>query len=154
VWILCALALVAFFAALRRHAADPDLATLALVLGASGAAVDLFCNTGQMVVLPDVAAWKPPQPALFVSWERWLGAGGAVVANGLYSIAVVLASLALRGRVPSYAVALGFATAFAGSLMVAAGFTGDPKLLEASVGPTIGCFGLWCAAVTWGKHPT
>jgi hypothetical protein len=149
VWMLCALAFVAFVATLRPHVEKPDLAALAVILGAAGATIDLFCNVGQMVVLPDVAAWKPAQPALFVAWERWLGAGGAVVANGLYSIAVFMLSLGARGRYPAYVFALGCATAAAGFLMVAAGLTGHARLLELSVGPTIVSFVLWCAAVTW-----
>jgi hypothetical protein len=153
VWMLCALALVAFVAALRPYAETSELALVALVLAAAGAGIDLFCDVGQIVVLPDVAAWRPPQPALFVSWERLLGAGGAVVANGLYSAAVFLIALALRRRVPAYAFAIGLASCGAGIVMVVAGFSGNARLLEASVGPTIGSFLLWCAAMAWVLGP-
>jgi len=149
IWMLCALALVAFLAALEREADGSSLASLGLLLGTAGMSVDLFCNVGQMVVLPDVAAWKPPQPAAFVAWERWLGAGGTVVANGLYSIAVVLATLAVRRRVPGYAFGLGLATAGSGMTMVAAGFSGRAPFISATVGPTIVSFVLWCAATSW-----
>jgi hypothetical protein len=149
VWMLCALALVAMLAALRPHAAHPDLAALAVTLGAAGAAIDLVCDVGQIVVLPDVAAWKPAQPALFVAWERWLGATGAIAANGLYSLAALAASFALRPRVPAYVVGLGIATCAAGFLMVGAGFTGDMRQLEVSVGATMVSFLLWTVALTW-----
>ncbi len=152
-WMLCALALLAFLAVLRGYAERPALASLAVLLGGLGMSVDLLCEIGQITVLPDVASWKPPQPAQFVAWERWLGAGGTVVANGLYSLAVVPATAALRRTVASYAWALAFATFGAGMLMVAAGFTGDPRWIEASVGPTILSFVLWCAAVTWSLSP-
>lgn len=149
VWMLCALALVAFLAVLRPHAPAADLASLAVTLAAAGAAIDLVCDVGQIVVLPDMAAWRPPQPALFVTWERWLGATGAIAANGLYSLATLAATLALRRRLPAYVVALGVATCAAGFLLVAAGFTGNMRQLEASVGATIVSFVLWTVAVTW-----
>src|SRR5688572_9365038 len=100
VWMWCALAFVAFLAALRPYAPVADLAALAVTLGAAGAAIDLVCDVGQIVVLPDIAAWQPAQPALFVAWERWLGATGAIAANGLYSLATLAATMALRPRVP------------------------------------------------------
>jgi hypothetical protein len=146
-WMLCALALVALMAALRSHAASRDLTSLALMLTVSGAAVDILCDVGQMAVLPDAAAWKPAQPAQFVAWERWLGAGGAVVANGFYSIAVVIVTWPMRRQVPGYVLGLAVATFGAGMLMVAAGITGDARLLEASVAPTIFSFLAWTVAV-------
>ena len=148
VWMLCALALVAFLIALRPLARDRDLASLALMLAILGAAVDFACDVGQMLVLPDLAALRPPQPALFLAWERWLGATGAIVANGLYSLAVVLAAYGLKDQTPSHVFALGVATAVAGLLIVLAGFTGDPRHLELAVGPTIVGFVLWTAATT------
>jgi len=52
VWMLCA--------------QEPHLARRALAVCAVGAAVDLFFDVGQMVTLPELAALRPPQPALFV----------------------------------------------------------------------------------------
>jgi hypothetical protein len=150
VWMSCALALVAFLAMIATRADDPALASLAVSLAVAGAAVDLLCDIGQIVVLPDLASWKPPQPAVFLSWERWLGAGGTVAANGLYSCAVLLASLAVRVRVPPYVLALAIATWSAGMWMVVAGFTGDPRQLEISVGPTFVAFVAWTLAITRG----
>jgi hypothetical protein len=153
VWMLCALSLVTFLAALRSRAPHANLASLAVTLAAAGAAVDLICDVGQIVVLPDVAAWKPAQPALFVIWERWLGATGAIAANGLYSLAALAASLGLRSRVPTFVVALGALTCAAGFLMVVAGFTGDMRQLEVSVGATLVSYLMWTGAVTWALSP-
>lgn len=146
-WILCALAFVAFMTALRAHVPSRDLGSLALMLAVAGAVADILCDLGQIVVLPDAAAWKPAQPALFVAWERWLGAGGAVVANGFYSLAVLIATGSMRRRMPGYVWGLALATFGAGLLMIVAGLTGDARLLEASVAPTIGSFLAWTIAV-------
>ncbi len=143
VWALCALVLVGFFGALLACAREGEagpLRSLALALGAAGAAVDLSCDTLWIVVVPDLAA--SGQTALFVTLERALGAAGLVVANGLYSIAVLIAALSLReGRL------LGYATYVFGMLMVAAGFTGDPRHLEWTTGPTIVAFVGWTLMV-------
>jgi hypothetical protein len=150
VWMLCALALVAFLAALAAFATAPRLAAFAVALGAAGAAVDLLCDTVQITVLPDLAAWRPPDAALFFAVERGAGAGGTVVANGLYSLAVLLAALALRDRLPLHALGLGAITCGAGLLMVAAGFSGDAHHVALATGPTIGAFLLWTIDVAWG----
>src|SRR5262245_44743356 len=55
VWMLCALAFVAFLAALGRYGETPALASLALLLGGIGMGADLLCDVGQMLVLPDLA---------------------------------------------------------------------------------------------------
>lgn len=149
VWMLAALATVLLMGALRSRASRSELATSAFVLAAAGAALDLSFDVGQIAVLPDVAAWKPPQPALFVAWERFLGAGGAVASNALYASAILLMTLALRRDVPAYATALGVAAFGAGGLMIVAGFRGDAGLLEISVGPTIGSYLLWSAVLAW-----
>jgi hypothetical protein len=147
-WMLCALALVAFLAALRPHAEWPETAALAVTFCAVGAGVDFLCDIGQIVVLPTLASARPFQPALFAVWERWLGAGGTVVANGLYSLAILLAAVALRRRLPSYIFGLGLATFGFGMAVVAAGFLDDPRLLELAVGPMFVAFLLWVVAVT------
>src|SRR5262245_11577186 len=56
IWMLCALALVCFFAALGSRFPERSSTTrLALALAASGAAVDLFCDAIYITVLPTVA---------------------------------------------------------------------------------------------------
>lgn len=142
-WALCALVLVGFVAALTaraRSAADSSVRALALALAAAGAAVDLCCDVLWITVVPDLAARG--EVALFLAVERMLGAAGAAVANGLYSVAVLLVALTLREGRP-----LGYATFAFGMLMVAAAFTGDPRHLEWVTGPTIGAFLAWTVAV-------
>ncbi|HSB60415.1 MAG TPA: hypothetical protein VLI67_01765 [Vicinamibacteria bacterium] len=149
VWMLCALALVAFLAAVARDAPNRARAALAVTVAIAGAAVDLLCDTLQIVVLPQLAARAAADATLFLAAERGLGAGGTVVANGLYSIAVLLMTLALPGRLPALGTVLGVATFLAGLGMVGAGFTGDPGQLEAATGATLGAFIAWTVAVTW-----
>jgi hypothetical protein len=98
-------------------------------------------------VLPGLAEAGPG--ALFLAVERALGAGGVVVANGLYSVAILIATLALRTHpaVPALVRALGYATFAAGMGMVAAGFSGDARQLALATGPTILCFMAWTLGV-------
>jgi hypothetical protein len=147
-WMLCALALVAFLAVLA-HVVPESAAVLgpALTLASAGAAVDLVCDTLYITVLPGLAA-DGPTP-LFLTVERALGAGGVVVANGLYTVATLLATLGLRSRpsVPSPVLWLGYATFAGGMLMVAAGFTGDPQHLQLATGITILPYMAWTLGV-------
>jgi hypothetical protein len=147
-WMLCALALVAFLAVLAR--AVPQASAVlgaAVTLAAAGAAIDLTCDTLFITVLPGLAAAGPTP--LFLAVERALGAGGVVVANGLYSVAILLAAIGLRAapKVPAAVHGLGYATFAAGMLMVAAGFTGDPRQLEIATGLTILPFLAWTLGV-------
>lgn len=147
-WMLCALVLVAFLAVLARVVTE-SAAVLgtATMLAAVGAGIDLVGDTLYITVLPGLAAGGPTP--LFLAVERALGAAGVVVANGLYSIAVLLATLGLRRRpaVPALVRGLGYATFAAGMLMVAAGFTGDPRHLELATGATIVPFMAWTIGV-------
>jgi hypothetical protein len=147
VWMLCALALVAFLALLDHRSEATAIAGAAVTLAAAGAAIDLFCDALYITVLPAVA--EEGASPLFFAVERALGAGGVIVANGLYSVAILLATLGLRGRpeVPAFVRGLGYATFAAGMLMVAAGFTGDPGHLQIATGLTILPFMAWTLAV-------
>lgn len=147
-WMLCALALVAFLAVLAHVV--PEAAALlgpVVMLASAGAAVDLVCDTLYITVLPGLAA-EGPTP-LFLTVERALGAGGVVVANGLYSVATLLATLGLRDRpaMPALVTWLGYATFAGGMLMVAAGFTGDPQHLQLATGATILPYMAWTLGV-------
>jgi hypothetical protein len=147
-WMLCALALVAFLAVLAHVVPQASaLLDVAVTLAATGAAIDLTCDTLFITVLPALAA-EGATP-LFLAVESGLGAGGVVVANGLYSVAILLASLGLRAApaVPAVVRALGYATFAAGMLMVAAGFTGHARQLEIATGLTIVPFLAWTLGV-------
>ncbi len=143
-WMLCAIANVAFIAALAARAPERSgRAALAVTLAAVGAGVDLIFDTVHIVVLPLVAGQTPPAVPLFLAVERMAWAVGAVVANGLYSAATLLVTLELRGRIPRLAVLAGAGTFACGMLMCAAGFTGVARHLEIVAGPTIACFVVW-----------
>jgi hypothetical protein len=140
-WMLSALTLVAFLAVLACHVGEGSMsANLALMLASSGVAVDLFCDILYITVLPMVAADN--NVSLFLAVERAAGAGGTVVANGLYSVAVLLATIALRSRraVPNYVLWLGYGTFLSGMLMVVAGFTALPWLMQFATIAAIGFF--------------
>ena len=150
VWILCALAVVAFLASLRPFADPPGLGALALKAVLAGAAMDLACDVGQIVILPDRAGALLTVSGLdeFLLWERRLAVGGLVFANGLYSIAVLLAAVALRRVVPWHALLLGLATFAAGMLLAWTGCTGDMRFLEPATALTFVTFLPWTIAVT------
>jgi hypothetical protein len=148
VWMLCALALVAFFAVLARRLPEyPDLAGLAVLLAAAGAAVDLFCDAINITVLPRAAA--ETEPALFLLIDRVTFAGGLIVANGLYSIATLLLTIGLARRpgMPRVVPLLGWGVFVFGMVMVVAGFADSARLAELATGPTIILFCAWAVVV-------
>lgn len=148
IWMACTLLLVAYLAALRRLIPDrPVAAEIALLFAAAGMAADLLCDVVQIRVLPLVAAAGPEQRTLFLAVERLAFTGGATVANGLYTAAVLLMTLSLRGQVRPLARLAGWATFVAGSAMVVSGLLPSPELLQASTGPTIGFYSLWTVLV-------
>ena len=146
-WMLCALALVAFLAILAEAVPARALINTAVTVAAAGAAVDLTCDTVYITAFPALAAEGPT--TLFLAAERALGAVGMVVANGLYSVAVLLATLGLRdlSRIPALLRWLGYLTFAGGMLMVTAGFTGDPRQLEIATGLAIAPFLAWTVGV-------
>ncbi|HZV02391.1 MAG TPA: hypothetical protein VFF73_37140 [Planctomycetota bacterium] len=137
VWFLSALTFVAFMERLVRRVPE---ARLALVLGAMGASVDLVGDSVQGLVLPLVAASTPEPNALFLTVERAANVAGLVVANGLYSVAVLVATVQLRGK--SLAAA-GSLTFVAGMVMVAGGLADSAQLVVISAGPTIVGYVAW-----------
>jgi hypothetical protein len=158
-WMLCTLALIAFFAVLARHLPEHrDAARLAIVLAAVGGGVDLLCDVVYIRVLPLIAArYSPSAELLFLSVERLAMAGGAIVANGLYSIGTLLLTLCLRRRqgLLPLTVGLGYAVFGFGMLLSAAGFFDETWYLAWATGPTIGSFCLWtlCVARSLGRSP-
>jgi hypothetical protein len=145
-WMLCALALVGFFAVLaHRLPAHADLARLAVVVAGAGAAVDLFCDGIYITVLPGLAArWPASEPA-FLAAEGMALAGGLIVANGAYSVGTLFLTLCLRDRagVRPVIVGLGYAVFVLGLMLVVAGFTHNARLAALATVPTVGLFCLW-----------
>lgn len=146
IWMLCTLLLIAFLAVLRqRLPAGPSvLPGLALLLTATGMAVDLLCDVIQIQVLPGLAGGSPD---LFLAFERLAFTGGMTVANGLYTMGVLLMNVRLRGLVSSPALLAGWATAAAGFALAVAGFAPSAELLQVSTGTTIVTYSLWAVLV-------
>jgi len=148
IWMLCALALVAYMAALRRVlSGDPFAAQLALVVAATGMAVDLLCDVTQIQILPLAASAGPARPDVFLAFERLASTGGLTVANGLYTIAVLLMNLSLRGVAGTPARLAGWVSVVSGLALAAAGFIPSPFLLQTATGLTIGSYCLWTVLV-------
>lgn len=150
VWMLCALALCAFFATLALRWPSPGgLVALAAVVAIAGCAIDLTCDSIHMLLLPALAAEGAGAVPTFLAFERLALAGGLIVANGAYSVATLLVALALRGHSPAAhaPVVLGVAVAGAGFLLVLAGFMGSVALMTVATGATIGLYCVWVLAV-------
>jgi hypothetical protein len=143
-FMLCTLVLVAYMAVLERLMPPRSTAArLALVLTASGMAIDLLCDVLQISVLPLAAAAGPASPSLFLAVERLAFTGGATAANGLYTTGVLLMTLRLGRRAGAPARLAGYATVAAGYAMAVAGLLPSPALLQAAAGPTLGFYCLW-----------
>jgi hypothetical protein len=144
IWMLCTLVLVGYIAVLERLLPPRSTAgRLALVLTASGMAVDLLCDVLQISVLPLAAAAGPSGTPLFLAVERLAFTGGATVANGLYTTGVLLMTLRFGRRAGTPARIAGWATVVSGYAMAAAGLLPSPALLQATAGPTLGFYGVW-----------
>jgi hypothetical protein len=149
VWMVCSLLLLGYVAALRGCLPARSLAAdLALTLTAAGMGVDLFCDVVQIRGLPLATVSEP----LFRSLEAVAFTGGATVANGLYTAAVLIFTLSLR--IGTGARLAGFATVVFGAAMAVAGVIPSPRLLELATGPTIGFYSLWTILVARWVAPT
>lgn len=155
IWMVCSLLLTAYMVVLEQRLPGA-VARLAVVLAAAGMAADLLCDVVQIAVLPQLAAVSVAGVAgrvVFLAWERLAFTGGATVANGLYTTAVLLMTWALRrsgdsgatrARLVGWATSVsGWATALFGYLMALAGLIPSPRLLAWATGPTICFYSLW-----------
>jgi hypothetical protein len=157
VWMCCTLSLIAFLAVLaQRFPAQAGLSQLAVTLSVVGGAFDLFCDSAYLVVFPWIASLQPPAEIIFLTFEKLIAIGSLVVANGLYSISILLMTLALRGRhtLARGTVATGYGVCAFGLLLAAAGFTRNPWHVAATTGPTIGLYCLWTLLVARSFAPT
>jgi hypothetical protein len=155
-WILCAVALIAFLAVLTyRLGGQARLAQLGLVIAVVGGAFDLCCDSIYLLVFPMLASWQPPAEALFLTVERVTGIASLVIANGAYSVGILLLTLALRDRpgLARFTIEVGYAVAGFGLLLAAAGFTAVPWHAAWATLPTIGLFCLWVVLVARSLEP-
>lgn len=146
VWMLAALALVAYFVSLSEYL-ESAVRRAALVCVAAAIAVDLSCDAMQIVLLP-LAAGGDAHTFLLV--ERAVGLGGTLVANGLYSLAAVIVTLRLRRPLDRV---LGAAIGAAGAAMCAGGLFDLPRVIEISTGPTIILFCGWAISLAYSLEP-
>lgn len=147
VWMACAITLVAFMLLLARGVPSP-LTRAGAVLALLGAVLDLACDAAFAWVLPERAAGDVSR---FVSFERVLTTASLTGANGLYSVAVLLATLGL----PRQWVAarwLGALTFLGGMILAAAGLTGDPRHVMVGTAATIPCFLAWTLAASSSRR--
>lgn len=148
VWIACAVALVAFVVVLDRAFPSPwTRAAVGLTL--AGAALDITCDLMFAFALPVRAAGDV---ASFLRLERTLALTSLTGANGLYSIAILAATLGLP-RAWVVARGLGFATFVGGALLAIAGVTADPRHVLLATAVTIPAFVLWTLTVAAAARP-
>jgi hypothetical protein len=143
VWMVCALALGGFFVILSGELANFNrtVARAALLCVGVALAVDLFCDAAQIAVLPLAARGDAAQ---FLVVERWVGIGGTLVANGLYTLGAVVVSLSLSRARERW---LGLLLGVAGGAMAIGGVLGSARLIEVATGPTIILYCGWALAV-------
>jgi hypothetical protein len=150
-WMLCAVLLIAFLATVTGRLSErAEVGRLGLTIAVTGAGFDLFCDTIYLVVFPRLASWEPPPEPLFLTVERITGIGSLVIANGAYSVGILLINVALHARrgVGRLTIGVGYAVGLAGLVLAAAGFTGEPAHAEWATPPTISLFCVWVVLVT------
>jgi hypothetical protein len=154
-WMACAVLLIAFLAVVvERLGPNGGLARLGLVIAIVGAGFDLLCDSIYMMVLPMIAAWEPPPEQLFLTVEKATGIASLFVANGAYSVAILLVSGGLGQRgIYSGTVRLGYAVGVCGLVLAAAAFTGSAEHAMLATLPTIGLFCFWVLVVARDLEP-
>jgi hypothetical protein len=137
VWMAAAVTYVLFMRSLGRS----DTRTwFAVLIAFAAATFDLVGDAIQMS-LPHFAGGPR-----FVEFERLANFIGLVLAFGLYSLAVLVATWKLSGHVIA---ALGSITFVAGLVMVVGGLADEPSLVVLSAGPTILAYCGWVLAVAF-----
>jgi hypothetical protein len=148
VWIACACALVAFMVLLARAHPSP-FTRAAAMLAILGAVVDVTCDVAYIAVLPARAA---ADVSTFLVFEGRLGRASLAGANGLYSVAVLVATLGLPAAA-RLTRGLGLLTFVAGLVLAMGGFTGDPRHVMVGTALTIPLFLAWSLAASASPHP-
>ena len=110
----------------------------------AGALVDIACDAAYLAALP---AQARGDVSLFLPFERRLTVLSQTGANGLYSVAVLLATVGLAGA--ALVVRVLGALTFAGGLLLAlAGLTGNPFQVMAGTAIAIPAFLAWTLVVS------
>jgi hypothetical protein len=156
-WMCCAVFLVTFLAVLIRRLDDGSaLGRFGVALAIAALPIDLSCDSVFMVGLPMIASWQPPSEQLFVAVERLTGVVSLGIANGAYSVAILLVSRVLQdhANIGMGTVMLGYAAGVGGLLLATAGFTGVPWHAQWATPPTIGLFCIWVVLVARSVEKT
>jgi hypothetical protein len=143
VWMGCAVALAAFMVLLARERPSALLRGAAL-LALAGAALDIACDAAYLGALPGHARGDI---AAFLSFERRLTALSQTGANGLYTVAILLATIGLD-RTPVLARVLGVVTVVGGFVLAVAGLTGSQLPVMAGTAIAIPAFLAWTLVVS------
>jgi hypothetical protein len=153
VWMIAAATFVWFLAAVEKHwNAAGTCARLAMIVGVTAASLDCLFDVLQIAVLPAVAARGPEAKQTFLALAHLASAGGIILANGLYAVAVVLMTCAIGDNVSARSRALGWIVLATGLALSVVGFFTDPHLPEYFTGPAIGSYILWVVTVAWDGH--
>jgi hypothetical protein len=149
VWMACAVALIAFLFAVSCRLGDSKLAQLGLTIAVVGAGFDLFCDMIFILIFPIVAARPGPDHILFDTVAQITAIASFVIANGAYSLAVPLFTIALDTDLglPRVTTAAGFGVGACGLVLTVAGVTEMPGLLTWATPLTIGIFCAWVVLV-------
>ncbi len=144
-WAACAVLLVAFLLAAHRRTRGHGLGRIAVALTLAGAAVDLGCDFAFAFAFPSLAA----EPEGFGSAERITSLLSMCGANGLYSLAMPLITLALRARagLSTLGAALGWATFAAGVGLAVGGTFESVALVQLCAPATMLLYCGWALSV-------
>jgi hypothetical protein len=144
-WMACAIVQVIFYAELARYLTKArDAATFAVSIASAGLAIDLLSDTIWIVLIPRLPTWHTDTTLIYQAIEQLAKGGGLVVANGLYSFAVLILTLCLRHQIASpITILLGYGVFAFGMALSLAGLMSSQWLAEVSTGPTILCYCAW-----------
>jgi hypothetical protein len=144
-WMACAIVQIFFYAELARYLTKArDAASFAVSIACAGLAIDLLCDTIWIVLVPQLPSWHADTTMVYQVVEAIAKGGGLVVANGLYSVAVLILTLCLRQQIASpITILLGYGVFVFGMVLSLAGLVNSQWLAEFSTGPTILCYCAW-----------
>jgi hypothetical protein len=148
VWAACAAAMVSFAFAIAAQLRTA-LALWAVAVAAAAAVADLACDIQYVFSFPKLAFHSDSAAQTFLAEERLTNFISLTIANGLYSISTLLATLALRGRIglaPGTS-AVGIGVFVCGMVLAAGGILGSSDLAFWATPPTIGLYCVWVMLV-------
>jgi hypothetical protein len=147
-WMLCAVALIAFLAtAVNRLPERAPLAWLGLTFAVVGLGFDLLCDSIYIFILPRLGQGFTPN--LFDTLERITNIASLFIANGGYSVGILLiaADMKRSGRARPATTGVGYAVGICGLLLAATAFLHVQVFTAMAAAPTILLFCVWVVLV-------